>query len=373
VADNVVATGLFAATSGDGAGGSIRVAADRIRILDFGRIGASAVPEGAAVGGAGGDIVIDAGELLLTEGSTIAAATNGTGEGGSIAITASRAVRLESAVNAQSRITVETRAAGNGGSLTLVTPSLALDGNSAILASTTAAGNGGNLALGGGSLALTRGALISATATGTGTAGTIALDFADAITLTGGSSIATSTTGSDGGNIALAAGRLLYLEDSAITTSVAGGAGNGGNITLDVADGVAVLQRSQIIAQAFGGNGGNILIDAAGFVQSPDSLVDASSQLGINGDVRIAAPETDFGASLAPRAANFFDAESLLRSACAADSAMQNSLVLAGNGGLPPRPADAQLSTLGDLSPVALAALGGAPSFAACAAGSAAW
>lgn len=49
----------------------------------------------------------------------------------------------------------------------------------------------------------------------------------------------------------------------------------------------------------------------------PDSLVSASSQLGIDGVVEIDSPETDLNAGLVPLPANFFDAAQVLMRPCA--------------------------------------------------------
>jgi len=53
-----------------------------------------------------------------------------------------------------------------------------------------------------------------------------------------------------------AASDLLYLSHSQVTTSVAGGSGTGGNITIDPV--FIVLDSSDIIANAYEGSGGNI-------------------------------------------------------------------------------------------------------------------
>jgi hypothetical protein len=47
------------------------------------------------------------------------------------------------------------------------------------------------------------------------------------------------------------------------------------------------LNASEVIARANAGNGGNITITADAFLQSADSIVDASSRTGLDGDVSI--------------------------------------------------------------------------------------
>ncbi|MEZ5673307.1 MAG: hypothetical protein R3E08_13390 [Thiotrichaceae bacterium] len=51
-----------------------------------------------------------------------------------------------------------------------------------------------------------------------------------------------------------------------------------------------VLNQSIVQAQADAGEGGNIRINAANYIKSSDSLVSASSRLGINGQVLIRSP-----------------------------------------------------------------------------------
>src|SRR5829696_2139677 len=98
-----------------------------------------------------------------------------------------------------------------------------------------------------------------------------------------GGLISTEATTANGGNIRLSVRDLMYLVDSQITTSVKGALGNGGNILIDPH--LLVLQRSSIIAQAVRGHGGDITIIADQFLRSADSLVSASSELGISGTV----------------------------------------------------------------------------------------
>ncbi|MCP4700011.1 MAG: hypothetical protein GY862_24640, partial [Gammaproteobacteria bacterium] len=108
---------------------------------------------------------------------------------------------------------------------------------------------------------------------------------------------------------------LLALYKSAITASVGGGAGNGGNITtINSAPKLFVLNNGSIVAQAAAGHGGNILIHAKNFLQSADSVVSASSDLGIDGSVRIYAPEGNMIARLVVLPADFSESSLSLKS-----------------------------------------------------------
>ena len=81
------------------------------------------------------------------------------------------------------------------------------------------------------------------------------------------------------------------------------------------------------------------------FLASPDSVVDASSQLGVSGSVQIAAPRTDPSAALALLPATLFDASSLLRESCAGRAGPRaSSLVDVGRGGLAAAPDGVSMS-----------------------------
>ena len=136
----------------------------------------------------------------------------------------------------------------------------------------------------------------------------------DALRLSGDASITAETEIADAGDIEITAGQLIDLEDSAITTSVAGGRGGGGNIRIDPR--FVVLDSSRIVANAFEGAGGDISIAADSFLRSPDSVVDASSQLGLPGTVATAVPEVDVASGLVSPQAEFLNPSALLRERC---------------------------------------------------------
>ncbi len=101
-------------------------------------------------------------------------------------------------------------------------------------------------------------------------------------------SIETAAELADGGNIYMTVPDYIYLVNSAITTSVKAEDGDGGNITLHPT--FLVLDGSKILARAVGGDGGNIHITTQGIFEFSDSPIDASSELGVDGEVMIALP-----------------------------------------------------------------------------------
>ena len=210
-------------------------------------------------------------------------------------------------------------------------------------------------------LTLSDRATISSSSLGTGLAGNVTLILGNNLAMRG-ASIQTQAVTSDGGNIVISVPRLIDMIDSRITTSVQSGVGGGGNIAIGPQ--FLVLQRSQIIANAFGGPGGNIDIVAGQLIADPFSVIEASSALGIDGNVNIDAPNPDVGSNLVVLPETFLDAARLLQPTCGAARAGLSSLVEVGRGGLPADPDGYLPSSTGSAAPAAPApgaALGGLP------------
>ncbi|MGH6635685.1 MAG: hypothetical protein ACRED0_05960 [Gammaproteobacteria bacterium] len=157
------------------------------------------------------------------------------------------------------------------------------------------------------------------------TSGNIRVTANDSIRLQNQGKISVETVLADAGDIQI--NELLLLRDnSSITTSVAGGAGSGGNINIDPV--FTILDSgSRIVAQAREGAGGNIRIVSDFFFASPDSFVSASSDLGIDGVVEIESPDTDLIAGLVELPADFFDVATLLTQGCAPGAELSRLVV----------------------------------------------
>ncbi|MBC7380498.1 MAG: S-layer family protein, partial [Burkholderiaceae bacterium] len=324
-------SGLLAETRGSGAGGDVSLQASELLLTDGATISSSTLGSGLAGrvnvvvsgqatitgsgllgetrgSGAGGDVSLQASELLLTDGATISSSSLGSGNAG----------RVNVVVSGQATITGSASGRPSG-----------------LLAETRGSGAGGDVSLQASVLQLTDGATISSSSLGSGLAGNIGIRLSDSLDMQGGI-ISTHALTSDGGNIRIVAPRLIHLVGSQITTSVQSGAGGGGNIFIDPQ--FVILQNSQIIANAFGGPGGNINIVAGQLIADPTTVITASSALGIAGSVNIDAPDTDVSAGLAVLPVSFLDAASLLRAGCGGARAGLSSLVEVGRGGLPPDP-----------------------------------
>jgi len=192
------------------------------------------------------------------------------------------------------------------------------------------------------SVTLSNGSRISSASIGpaaTGNAGNITITSASTFVMQD-SSVTTEASQASGGQITINAPEMVRLTNSQIKTSVAGSETDttAGNITIDPQ--FVILQNSQIVAQAFAGTGGNITITAGVFLADPNSLVDASSALGINGSVDIQAPVQNLSGTLVPLQQSYLETAGLLAQRCAARYAdgQFSTFVLSARDGLPPGP-----------------------------------
>ena len=111
------------------------------------------------------------------------------------------------------------------------------------------------------------------------------------------------------------------------------------------------MQNSQILAQAVQGPGGNISITTNALVQDATSLVDASSQFGISGTVRVQSPNAPAAGKIVPLSKTTLETAPLLGQRCAAvEGGQYSSFVVAGHYGVPTQPGGWLASPLAALS-----------------------
>jgi len=110
------------------------------------------------------------------------------------------------------------------------------------------------------------------------------------------------------------------------------------------------MNQGQIIAQADEGHGGNIHIVAENFLKTPDSLVSASSRVGLDGQVVIDSPAEKVSGSLLALATTFTEVSHLLPRLCTAlsfEEFIHRSRFLVNPiAGSPPRPDDLKPSSI---------------------------
>ncbi len=347
---------ISTSTFGDGSGGDVTLTAgNQVAVLNGGRVvGESGGLLGGTVAvgtGSGGSVSISAGNAINISGpgSTVSTTTFGDGAGGNVTLSANQ-VDVQSGGKAASEsggllggaVAVGT---GAGGTVGIAAGSaITISGQDSVVSTSTFGdGKGGDVVLNAGNrVAILDGGRLKADSggplggsivSGLGEAGSVTITSGSEIYLNNGQ-ITTQALTADGGNITLKAPFMVQLQDSVISTSVAGGLGQGGNILIDPQ--FVILNNSSIIANAFGGPGGNITIIADNFLASITSVIEASSALSTPGVIQIVSPDNNVESSIGQLPAAFLDASSQLRGLCSARrTGAPSSFVVAGRGGVP--------------------------------------
>ncbi|MGZ8183919.1 MAG: two-partner secretion domain-containing protein [Methylobacter sp.] len=320
-------TGIFSVTNDTGSGGSVSVTADDALTMD----GSARILTRTLGTADAGSLNVKAGDITLTNGAQIFAGIGNTMK--------------------NNLIQGNSDGTGKGGDIiATVANILSISGHAALIpnfrsgifsAGQIGRGDAGNISISAKTIELRNQGTISAFsgARSLGNAGNIVIREVDNLSLNGGSTIETEAIQADGGNIDVRARNLVFLRDSAITASVQSSIGKGGNIIIDPT--FVILDNSKIIANAFGGPGGNIIIIADHFIASPDSIVDASSQRGINGTVNISSPDTNMIGKIATLTAKFLDPSTLFKAQCEARySAGMSSLAVKVSNTVSPAPGE---------------------------------
>lgn len=294
-------SGLFSNTSGTGKGGDILVIADSVRLTDGGTV--SAATSGTAASAVGGTIDIDAANVRIENGALVTAASTGQGKGGNIGVKASQM----------------------------------FDSNAGTISTAASVADAGNIAIvAGQSVTLNNGTTISTRSTGPGNAGSIFINGGRRFEMRN-SAVTAQAALASGGSIDVRAIERVKLENSQISTSVLGGAGSGGNIFID--PDLTTLKNSQVLAQAVLGNGGNITLTTRLLFADSFSLIDASSQFGLNGTVTIQSPTSNLAGTVASLPSSMRRTQALQTGRCAALAHSQSSsFLIAGRDTIPAEP-----------------------------------
>ncbi|MEL6439586.1 MAG: filamentous hemagglutinin N-terminal domain-containing protein [Cyanobacteria bacterium J06621_8] len=318
-------------TTGQGNGGLLNISAtESIKLFDNSDIDGR-TRSGST--GNGGDIDIMTGELIVTDGSQIATSTFGQGSAGDLNINASELIDLRGV------------STDDGSSSGLFASALVEDGN------------GGNVQIITGDLTISDGATINVSnfpsveglqEPGTGEAGSLIVE-ADSLQIENGGRINAATQAGDGGNITLQIADNITLQDSGLISAEALEDANGGNINIDTNFIVAFPNgNNDIIATAERGNGGNININAEsllGIQQRPlnnaTNDINASSEFSLDGTVTINTPDTNSVQGEINLPENVIETQDTVAQTCRSNRelAAQNSFTISGKGGIPNEPA----------------------------------
>ena len=348
---------ISAQTAGSGSGGNVTLFTERLHLLNGGLIGSTAFNQGA-----GGDVTINAAESIEVIGiepsffqaSALTSGAINAGNAGSLTVNTGRLI-----VRDGGRIDSSTAASGAAGSVTVnasefVEVSGTVPGSrnpSLIISSANIAdpslqqlfrvppiptGASGEVTINTAILIVRDGAQVTVKNDGTGDAGTLRVNASE-VFLEDRGGITASTASGNGGNILARTNHLQMRRGGSITTT-AGGTGNGGNITLDVST-IAMLENSDITANAVVGRGGNIAIATQALFGSPNSDITASSQLGVSGTINVSVLNVNQQNVVAPPPSNFVSTDQVVGSSCLARGGdRQGILAIVGNGGLPETP-----------------------------------
>jgi len=262
---------ILTQTSGGGKGGDVQV---------FGLSGPGSVATDVTItSGAGiftntadigsaGDISIHADRVMVTDGGQMQAATGGPGAGGTITIQATEQVTVSGET-----IACPTCPAGSQTSPSQLNTSSSSDGQA------------GNILIQTPNLTLADSGRIVASTFGSGAGGSIGITATNTVNMTSGSTITASSTGpADAGNIKINAGQQLTMQNSSITTEAAQAAG--GNIDIQAIQQVT-LDNSTISTSVLGGSGGggNITIDPVVISLQNNSSILAQAVFGNGGSI----------------------------------------------------------------------------------------
>ncbi|HEY9850739.1 MAG TPA: filamentous hemagglutinin N-terminal domain-containing protein [Leptolyngbyaceae cyanobacterium] len=334
-------------TQGKGNGGELTINAQKVEITGKSAIGERATSLQAVSGGLGeaGAIKIDTQQLMVGDGARVSVEARGAAKAGDLEVRASDITLDGGAIGAETE-------SGSQGNINLaIDNSLNLQNNSRISAATIN-GQGGTLTVNAqNAIVLDNASQISSSATGDGGIG-------GNIEMSGGrlqardrSTIQATTQSGNGGNITLNIADLLILRNNSNISSTAGQAGaggDGGNITINSPFIVTFpTENSDITAQAYEGKGGNINLTVQSIfgLQVADEISDitndisASSRLGIDGTVDINTPDIDPSQGLIELLSNLTDPANQIVAGCPAEGG--NRFVVTGRGGLPEDPRQA--------------------------------
>ena len=296
-----------------------------------------------------GTVDLNLSKLIIRDGGLVTAGSFASSDGGILNVNATDSVEVTGTgvigENIPVKSTINTRAesSGNAGDLSINTPSLLVRDNAEITVSSTGTGRAGNLEVNADTLELNNQAKLIGETVATADAGNIRLKLADF---------------------------LLMRNQSQISTSAGTDAapGNGGNITIDTADGFIIAvpnENSDITANAFSGSGGEISINATSILgiapltrdeliqrlgtdnpeqlnpsNLPSSDITAISQQSpdLSREPFINTPDVDPASGLVELPANLVDASQQIAQSCTPGRQQQNSFIATGRGGLPSSP-----------------------------------
>ena len=324
---------ISASTFGEGNAGNLKInATDSIELsgdptVEKISLIVSNVNETAS--GNSGEVNIETGRLTVNEGSQLLADTFGEGNAGNLKINATDSIEV-SGIRSFISAGVNEQATGNSGNLNIQTGQLDISDNGSVTVESLGIGESGNLVINANSVSLENNARINA-ATPVGDGGSISLNVTEDIALRDNSFIsARALEDANGGNLDINARFILGFPSKGNGNDIIATAerGNGGDININA-------------RQIFNLQEGKAIDSDGNFFPNNSNDIDASSQAqGLDGTVAINTPDIDPLRGAVELPTNPVSADTVAQDACSASSSSdrQNTFIVKGKGGIPPVP-----------------------------------
>ena len=294
-ADNVLLDGgsslsSFTDTSAKGESGTIRVIAGSLSMLDNSSIDSRIFGSGDA----GGVVVQTQGNFSLDNSSALVSVGEGAvGQGGDVQIQVGDSLLVinDSAIDSSSL------GSGDAGNVIIQAENgILFDGSKAVsLVGTTAEGQGGDVQIEARSLSAVEGSSLNTSVFGKGTAGNILVRVEDDVLFDGSDALSTLERGAEGagGDIQIEARTLSAIAGSGLSSSTLG-RGNAGNVRLQAEETVLLDESSvfSVVEEMAEGNGGVVDVMAGSlFMNNGSSLESSTSGIGNAGNVVVRAED----------------------------------------------------------------------------------
>jgi len=287
---------LSAQTAGSGNAGNITVMASSFSMSERALISAGT---GMGTTGHGGNISVQADEVLLTDNAGITTNTLGSGDAGAVAMTALDRISLtDSRMNSSTFAFPGKPEGGHGGQITLHAPTIDIS-NGQIVSLSSSSGNAGNVLLETVHLTLDASEL-TASAFRSGNSGDITIrgltdtgNSARQVSFMGASQVLSETANTgNGGTIAIQTAQFMMQDNSLISTSSQGEGtvGNAGNVILNAGQSLGVTSGSLIQSGSIAlseGNAGNITVTAPAITLDAGTISTTTEFAGSAGTVMI--------------------------------------------------------------------------------------
>ncbi|MGK7925769.1 MAG: hypothetical protein AB4290_11070, partial [Spirulina sp.] len=298
-------------TFGSGNTGDVRVMADSIEVVGVTPLTLipSSVMATTINSGDAGTVILDTGRLSVRDSGRVSSVTLASGSAGSIVVNASEWVEVRGAVSGsinpslidssanlwdqvlRDRLYAPSRPTGNAGDVTINTPELRVADGAQVTVKHDGIGDAGILNVQTDNIVLRdRGGITASTVSGTG--GNINLQVQEGLDARQNSLISSEANEGRGGNITIAEANHVFLDSGSQITASATGQADGGDINLQVSDRLQVNNGSSITVNSLGtGNAGNLQIQADRIELKDQGLLSAVTASGEGGNINLQVGE----------------------------------------------------------------------------------